>query len=148
MKKFKVKNGVVVVDTGHKSYKTLEDYGFKDISIFDKSNGQIKSIKKKFPYLKDYKKLDEIISLKLDAVFLITPSSTHYKLSKKILNGGHNLFLEKPGTLKYKHIKDLSLIADKNNSVFMVGYIYNYNNYIKYIKIFLKNYLGKIKYLF
>lgn len=151
MKKFK-KLKIGVIGCGYWStnlIKTLEDYGFKDISIFDNSKDQIKSIKKKFPYLKDYKKLDEIVGLKLDAVFLITPSSTHYKLSKKILNAGHNLFLEKPGTLKYDHIKDLSLRADKNNSVFMIGYIYNFNNYIKYIKNLLKkNYLGKIKYLY
>lgn len=129
--------------------KTFEDNGFRDIYIYDKSQSQIKNIKSKFKFLKSYKSFEQIINLKLDAIFLITPSSTHYELSKKILNKGHNLFLEKPGTLKYKHINELNKISVKKKLTFMVGYIYNYNVYIEYIKKLLaKKYLGKIKYLY
>ena len=128
---------------------TLENNSIFDVSIYDNSEAQIKFIKSKFSFLKKCNSLTELLNKDLDCVFLITPSSTHYEISKKVLLKGHNLFLEKPGTLKYKNIKLLTNIAAKKKSILMVGYIYNYNVYINYIKRLLdKRYLGNLKYLY
>ena len=151
MKKFK-KHKIGIIGCGYWAtnlIKTLEDDGFKDIEIFDNSNEKIKIIKKKFSFLKVSTSFKNLIDKDFYCIFLITPSSTHYELSKKILNKGHNLFLEKPGTLKFKHIKKLTEISKNKSSTLMVGYIYNYNIYINYIKrIIQKGLLGKLKYIY
>ena len=131
------------------SSSTFEKNKIFNISIFDKSPDQIKFVVNKFPFLKKCNSLNEILNKDLDCIFLITPSSTHYEISKKILSKGHNLFLEKPGTLKFKDIKSLTNLANKKKSILMIGYIYNYNVYINYIKKLIeKKYLGKLKYLY
>ena len=84
--------------------KTLEDNGYRNIEVFDKSAEKLKIIKNKFPFLNISKSFNALIEKKLECIFLITPSSTHFELAKKILKFGHNLFLEKPGTLKLNHI--------------------------------------------
>ena len=129
--------------------KTLEDNGYRDIEVFDKSADKLRIIKNKFPFLKISKSFDLLVKKKLECIFLITPSSTHYELAKKILKFGHNLFLEKPGTLKLNHIKKLTEISKRKNLTLMVGYIYNYNVYINYIKkILIQKKLGRIKYMY
>jgi UDP-N-acetylglucosamine 3-dehydrogenase len=129
--------------------KTLEDNGYRDIEVFDKSTDKLRIIKNKFPFLKISKSFDLLVKKKLECIFLITPSSTHYELANKILKFGHNLFLEKPGTLKLNHIKKLTEISKRKNLTLMVGYIYNYNVYINYIKkILIKKKLGRIKYMY
>ena len=151
MKKFK-KHKIGIIGCGYWAtnlIKTLEDCGFKDIEVFDKSNEKIKAIKKNFSFLKVANSFNDLIDKNFYCIFLITPSSTHYELSIKILNKGHNLFLEKPGTLKFKHIKRLTEISKNKRSTLMIGYIYNYNIYINYIKKILdKGILGKIKYIY
>ena len=129
--------------------KTFEDNNIKNVTIFDNKYSQVKLIKKKFNFVKIGKSFENLINLNLDCIFLITPSSTHFKLARKIINKGHNLFLEKPGTLSSKHFGVLTDLSQKKKITFMVGYIYNFNVYINYIKkILKKNVLGKIKYLY
>lgn len=151
MKKFKsLKIGVIGCGYWATNLiNTLESENIFDVTIYDKSEDQIKFIKRKFPFLKKCNSLTELLNKELDCVFLITPSSTHYEISKKVLLKGHNLFLEKPGTLKHRNIKSLTNIAIKKKSILMVGYIYNYNVYINYIKKLLDaKYLGNVKYLY
>ena len=76
--------------------KTFEDNNIKNITIFDNKYSKFKLIKKKFNFVKIGKSFENLINLNLDCIFLITPSSTHFKLARKIINKGHNLFLEKP----------------------------------------------------
>ena len=60
-----------------------------------------------------------------------------------------NLFIEKPSTLKSKHLKELIYISNKRKLILMSGYIYTYNTYIQYIKKIIKsNKLGNIKYIY
>jgi UDP-N-acetylglucosamine 3-dehydrogenase len=115
--------------------KTLEDLGYKNIYVYDNLLSKSKLLKDKFKYIKIEKKLDYLIDNKnIDCFFLVTPASTHYNIGKKILKNKKNLFVEKPGTTNPKHLKELTSIAKKNKTIFMVGYVYNFNPYINYIK--------------
>ena len=105
--------------------KTFEDNNIKNITIFDNKYSQVKLIKKNSILLGCIgKSFENLINLNLDCIFLITPSSTHFKLARKIINKGHNLFLEKPGTLSSKHIGVLTDLSKKKKITFMVKYIY------------------------
>ena len=129
--------------------KTLEDFKFQDVFIFEIEKKKNNILKKKFPYLKLINTIENFLKLKFDVVLLITPPSTHYNLAKKIIKKGNNIFIEKPTTLRSHHLKDLISLSKKNNKILMSGYIYCYNIYIKYIKkIIEKNALGKIKYIY
>lgn len=129
--------------------KSLEEENFNSVYAFDFDKKKLKNAKSKFFFLKICESLDELLSKKLDCILLITPPSTHYTLGKKILNKKFNLFIEKPSTLKSKHLKELIYISNKRKLILMSGYIYTYNTYIQYIKKIIKsNKLGNIKYIY
>ena len=151
MKKYKnLKIGIIGCGYwGTNIIKVLEELDLKNIYLFDNNKEQIKHIKKNFFFVNICKTLSEIINLNLNCYFLITPSSTHYKIASKIISSGKNLFIEKPVGNSSRNIKKLIHISKKKQTILMSGYIYNYNIYLKYIKKIIKqNALGKIKYMY
>ena len=129
--------------------KSLDEEKIKNINVFDVDSNKLKSLKKKFQNIKIFNSLDNLIKSKVDCIFLVTPPSKHYLLAKKIIKNKIDLFVEKPVTLKSKHLKELIKLAKKNKVILMSGYIYQYNKHIHYIKTQIKkNKLGKIKYIF
>ena len=129
--------------------KSLEEESFESVYVYDFDKKKLNNIKSKFPFLKICNSLKELLSKKLECVLLVTPTSTHFSLGKKILNKNFNLFVEKPCTLKSKNLNELINIAKKKNITLMTGYIYLYNTYIQYIKrIINSKKLGNIKYIY
>ena len=49
--------------------KTLEKLNIKNISTFDKDTSKVNLIKKKFPFTKNIKSLNDLIRLDLDCFF-------------------------------------------------------------------------------
>jgi predicted dehydrogenase len=81
----------------------------------------IKKVLRKIPVVED---VSELSSLDLDALFVTTPTSTHYAVTKAALAGGiaDNIFVEKPLSNSYGESLDLSdLMSCKG--VNMVGYV-------------------------
>lgn len=151
MKRFKgLKLGLVGCGYwGTNIIKTLEECNIKNVYVTDKDIKNLNEMKKKFKFVKTIKNFDNFITNNFDCVFLITPTKTHYNLAKEILNSGINLFLEKPGTIKSQQQQNLEKLRKKKNKIVNIGYIYNYNIYINYIKkILSRNTLGKIKYMY
>ncbi len=95
-------------------------------------------------FYRDYKKLLK----KIDAVSIVTPPETHYRIAKKALKAGKHVLLEKPFVLNHKQAQELFLLSQNKNLVLLPGHIYLYNNNINYIKNLIKQgSLGKIYYL-
>ena len=127
--------------------KTLEDMNIKNIYVYDKDQSKLKLIKEKFEHAKIFFKEDEFYE-KVNNVVIVTPPKTHFKIAKKCINKNLNIFLEKPATLKKKHLKKLGELIKIKNRKLIIGYIYNFNVYIEYIKkVLLKKTLGDIKYI-
>ena len=82
----------------------------------------------------------------LDCVFICTPIETHYSLCKFFLGSGKHVFCEKPLTGDYYDDINLYKIANDNNVILFVDYIYLYSKSINYIKGNIKK-LGNIKYI-
>ena len=59
-----------------------------------------------------YLSLDEILN-ESDAVSIVTPTSKHYSIADKALNGDCNLFIEKPITDNIDHAEKLLNKANK-----------------------------------
>ena len=122
---------------------------FKKIYVFDNDNQKIKNIKKKFgskiiyTSLKKIKDNDQIRN-----IFLATPPKNNYKLLSILIKKDKNILIEKPGLTNLSYYKKIKKQLKKTNSRLSFGYIYVYNDYIKYIKkIINTNKLGKVKYI-
>lgn len=85
--------------------------------------GYVLSVLRKYtgvPTYKDYKKM--IDEAGLDAVFVATPTSTHFECAKYALERGLHVFVEKPLTLSPEESKSLSELAVRNRRVNQVGF--------------------------
>jgi predicted dehydrogenase len=129
--------------------KTLEDLKIKNVHVYDINTKQLLSTQNKFPFIHRANSLKDLLTLDLNCYFLVTPSATHYKLAKQIILKNKDLFVEKPVGLSSKHIIQLGKMSQIRNTIFMSGYIYNYNVYLQYIKnIIEKKKIEKIKYIY
>ena len=120
--------------------------GFKLDAICDISDKNVSLSKKNYPGIKiykDYKKAIKENNFKL--IVLATPTSTHYNLSKFILNSSINLLVEKPLCLSVRDHLNLNKIAKKKNVRIFVDYPFIFSGSIRYIKsIYHKKKYGKL----
>ena len=93
---------------------------------------------------------DEIINNKaINCVVIVTPPSTHCDLIVRALRAGKHVFVEKPMVVSGAEAKAVEKELKKNpNLIFMVGFQYIFNDYIRYLKKALdEKMLGKVSYV-
>ena len=126
----------------------LCNIGTKNIYCYDKDLTNLREVKKKFPNVNIIKNFQEFLTLDLLGIIISVGTKFHFDVAKDCLNSGFNIFIEKPVTDSHKKLKTLEKIAKSKKLFIMSGYIYFYNDYVKYIKSILKkNYLGDIYYV-
>ena len=67
--------------------------------------------------IKQFYNLEELLNseITIDAAVICTPTNTHYEITRKLLNSGIHVLVEKPLATKSVEAKDLLEIANKNN---------------------------------
>ena len=83
---------------------------------------------KQFYYLEDLLNSE----INIDAAVICTPTNTHYEITRKLLNSGIHVLVEKPLATKSVEAKDLVEIANKNNLVLLVDHTFLYNESINF----------------
>lgn len=97
-------------------------------------------------YIKTRNYEDLFAQKDIDGVIIATPSSTHFSVARDFLERGFNVLIEKPLTTSYREAVLLKKMADKGNSVAMVGHIFLYHPAIIQMKKQLKK-IGKIMFI-
>jgi UDP-N-acetylglucosamine 3-dehydrogenase len=86
-----------------------------------------------------YSSVDSLLgSESFDAVFVCTPTSTHFELTKTLLQQKKNVFVEKPMTYLSREGEELLEIARKNKVVLTSGYIERFNPAVSLVKEYVK----------
>lgn len=83
-------------------------------------------------YLTDYKIL--LNDPDIDAVSIVTPSSTHYNLAKEFMEAGKDVLVEKPMTMDSKEAEDLVRVSEETGQILMVGHIFRHHPAVKELK--------------
>jgi predicted dehydrogenase len=86
-------------------------------------------------YTTDYKDLLD----KLEAVSIVTPTSTHFFIAKDFLEKGVHIFVEKPVTQSLEEAEKLVELATGKDLVFQVGHIERFNPAVQELKKYIKN---------
>ena len=122
---------------------------FKKIFIYDNDISKVKIIKKKFGNKVISIKFDQIKNnKKIKNIFLATPPRINFKILKTLIKHKKNILIEKPGMINLKYFDLIEKELNKSKIKLSFGYIYIYNNYIRYLKkIIQSKKLGKIKYI-
>ncbi len=84
--------------------------------------------------IKQFYNLEELLNseITIDAAVICTPTNTHYEITRKLLNSGIHVLVEKPLATKSVEAKDLLEIANKNNLTLLVDHTFLYNEAINF----------------
>ena len=83
---------------------------------------------KHFPDLEDLLNSE----INIDAAIIATPTNTHYEITKKLLNNGIHVLVEKPLSTKADEASELINLAYEKNLVLLVDHTFLYNEAINF----------------
>jgi len=130
-----------VIGTGYwgknhvRTYSELASEGIIDeVRICDINKKRASELGDAFniQYLTDYKIL--LNDHDIDAVSIVTPSSTHYNLAKEFMEAGKDVLVEKPMTMNSKEAEELVRISEETKQILMVGHIFRHHPAVKELK--------------
>jgi UDP-N-acetylglucosamine 3-dehydrogenase len=81
-----------------------------------------------------FAKPEELLASGLDAVSIVTPTSTHYEIARKAIDAGVNLMLEKPATGDPEKLMELSSLAKSKGLILAIGLIERHNPIVSFAK--------------
>ena len=109
--------------------------GMTIVSICDLKPDMLKRAKKSFPNIELTSDANDILSSsKIDAVAVVTPVATHFDLTKKALENGKYVFVEKPFTQTVAQAEELIELADRKNLKIMVDHTFLFTGAVRKIK--------------
>lgn len=85
----------------------------------------------------------------IEAVVIATPVAMHFDLSRKALEAGKHILVEKPMATTISEMQEIIDLAKQNSLVSMVGHTFLYNSAVRYLKgIIDSGELGDIRYIY
>ena len=87
-----------------------------------KSKSQALELIEKYHLDKVYTDYDELLQSDVDTIYCALPNHLHYEFSKKALENGKNVIIEKPITANSKELEDLIETANKKNLMIFEGH--------------------------
>ena len=107
-----------------------------------------KTIQEQFPGVRVTKDINDIINDEtITGVAVVTPSHTHFKLVKAMLEAGKNVYVEKPISTVAEEARVLTELADEKGLVLMVGHLLLYHPAVNRLKMLIEEgALGELVY--
>ncbi len=117
-------------------------------TVCDIDDENLKKVTEQYPGVKTTKDFNEVLNNKnITAVAVVTPSHTHFKLVKAMLEAGKNVYVEKPISTVAQEARDLSELAHEKGLVLMVGHLLLYHPAVNRLKMLIEDgVLGDIVY--
>ncbi len=117
-------------------------------TVCDIDEENLKKVTEQYSGVKVTRDFNEILNNKeITAVAVVTPSHTHYKLVKAMLEAGKNVYVEKPISTVAQEARDLSELAHAKGLVLMVGHLLLYHPAVNRLKMLVEEgVLGEIVY--
>lgn len=109
--------------------------------VADIDEKKVEEYSKKYG-VKGYPSVEAIISDKLDALVICTPTSTHFEIAKKAVEARIDILVEKPMTVSPQEGAELVKLAKEAKAILAVGYIERFNPAVQKLKELLT--VGKL----
>ncbi|HOW43050.1 MAG TPA: Gfo/Idh/MocA family oxidoreductase [Candidatus Omnitrophota bacterium] len=85
----------------------------------------------------------------IKAVAIAAPAAEHYRLAKRCLEAGKDVYVEKPLALRVAEAQELVMMAEQKGRILMVGHILQYHPAVLKLKELIeKKELGDIQYIY
>jgi UDP-2-acetamido-3-amino-2,3-dideoxy-glucuronate N-acetyltransferase len=116
--------------------------------VCDLDDENLAKVKAEYPNVKTTKDFHDIINNdNVMGVVVVTPSHTHFKFVKAMLEAGKHVYVEKPISTVSQEARDLADLADSKGLVLMVGHLLLYHPAVNRLKMMVEEgELGDIVY--
>ena len=116
--------------------------------VCDLDDESLKIVQEQFPGVKVTKNYNDIINDEsITGVAVVTPSHTHFKMVKAMLEAGKNVYVEKPISTVAEEARVLTELADEKGLVLMVGHLLLYHPAVNRLKMLIEEgALGELVY--
>lgn len=116
--------------------------------VCDLDDENLAKVKAEYPNVKTTKDFNDIINNdNVMGVVVVTPSHTHFKFVKAMLEAGKHVYVEKPISTVSQEARDLADLADSKGLVLMVGHLLLYHPAVNRLKMMVEEgELGDIVY--
>jgi predicted dehydrogenase len=110
---------------------------------------RLELVKRRSPGTQSSTSVDDLVhSGDVDAVVVATPACTHFDLTRKCLEHGKHVLVEKPITTNCAAATELAALARAQNLVLLVGHTFIFNPGIRAVKSYIDTCaLGQMYYL-
>lgn len=99
---------------------TLQDQYEWHLTTRNEAKGEM--LEKKYGFKHFHQTLDELIAEKPLAVFVHTPTPTHFEIIKQLLTAGINVYVDKPISTQISEVESLYELAEKNHLLLTCGF--------------------------
>lgn len=105
-------------DIAQKAYlPVLSEKEGIDLVLCTRNQEKLEKLAKKYRLTEYVQTVDELIKLKIDAVFISTPSAAHFEITKKLLEHGIHVYIDKPISMNLDETKQIVQLAEEQNSL-------------------------------
>ena len=117
-------------------------------TVCDIDEENLKKVTEQYEGVHVTRDFHDIINNKaITGVVVVTPSHTHYKMVKAMLEAGKHVYVEKPISTVAQEAKDLTELANSKGLVLMVGHLLLYHPAVNRLKMLIEEgALGDIVY--
>jgi predicted dehydrogenase len=117
------------------------------VAICDSSKDRLARAHRMHPSAHMFENLDDFFKADLDAVAIATPVAAHYDLSRRALESGRHVWLEKPMTETVEQAEKLIALAQRSRKVLLVDHTFVFTGAVRKIKELVdKGHLGRLIY--
>src|SRR5947209_8624360 len=131
---------------GPKIARNMDTIPYASVPIIADSDGQrLASLRANQSWIKTTTDPAEVFRSDIDAVIIVTPVRTHYKLAREALLHGKHVLVEKPLTDNVAEAEELVVLAEEQRRILMVGHTFEYSPAVNELrKLVQSGDLGKI----
>jgi predicted dehydrogenase len=120
---------------------------FELVAICDYSADRLARARRIHPSAQLCNHLDDFFKCDLDAVAIATPVAAHYDLTRRALESGRHVWLEKPMTETVRQAEELISMAQQRRKVLLVDHTFVFTGAVRKIKELVdKGHLGRLIY--
>ena len=119
-------------------------------TVVDLSEQRRNFVKESYPFVEVTDQIETVFDNKeIDAVVVATPVASHFDLTKKALESGKHVLVEKPMATEVNQVKQIGELAKQKDLVAMVGHTFLFNSAVQYVKTLIDSgELGDIRYIY
>jgi predicted dehydrogenase len=117
--------------------------------LCDSNPENLSALARRYPGARTTLEVAEILhDERVDAVFIATPTATHFDLGRWVLEAGKHVLIEKPLSTRSCEAAALVRLAKERRRVLMVGHVFEYNAGVRAVDELIKSgELGEIYYM-